>query len=245
MRTFESEPMHSEIPRASRRPTGAYPSPRSASVVGQRQTRAPASARRSSSRSSACVAWTTVVPGPRQPVSASSSIGRRPCSSRHSSISRGCSHAWTCSGSGVDRGVAGDLDEPVARARPNGVGRQPDTEPGGEQLLDILQVGRDRLLAKAIEAATPVRRVEHHELDAGGLCSLRRCVSLGQAEIVELSDRCVARCELLAIDALVRLADRLPASGAPPRPASCRARPRSRRRPRAPAEPAGSRASGR
>ena len=81
---------------------GAKPSPRSASVVGQRQTRAPASAIRSSSRSSACVAWTTVVRGPRQPVSASNSTGRSPCSSTHSSISRGCSQACTWSGSGVD-----------------------------------------------------------------------------------------------------------------------------------------------
>ena len=46
--------------------------------------------------SEACVPWTIVVRGPRQPVSASSSIGRRPCSATHSSISRGCSSAWTC-----------------------------------------------------------------------------------------------------------------------------------------------------
>ena len=96
IRTFESEPMQSGIPRSSSPASGGKPSPRFASVVGQRQTPAPCSARRSSSRSSACVAWTTVVRGPRQPVSARSSTGRRPCSARHSSISRGCSSAWTC-----------------------------------------------------------------------------------------------------------------------------------------------------
>ena len=58
----------------------------------------PAWPSRSSSRPSACVACTTVVRGPRQPQSASSSIGRMPCSARHSSISRGCSSACTCSG---------------------------------------------------------------------------------------------------------------------------------------------------
>ena len=49
IRTFESEPMQISIPRSSRRSTGAKPSPRFASVVGQRQTRAPAAATRSSS----------------------------------------------------------------------------------------------------------------------------------------------------------------------------------------------------
>jgi len=74
------------------------PSPRLASVVGHAQIRAPAAARRSNSWPSACVAWTTVVRGPRQPQASISSIGRRPCSARHSSISRGCSSAWACSG---------------------------------------------------------------------------------------------------------------------------------------------------
>jgi CDP-diacylglycerol--glycerol-3-phosphate 3-phosphatidyltransferase len=89
------------------------------------------------------------------------------------------------------------------------VGRESDAEPGGQQLLDIVQVAGDRFLAKAFEAATAVGRVEHHELDPGGGRSLRRCVSLGQAEIVELSDGRVARGALLAIDAFVRLAYRL------------------------------------
>ena len=49
MRTFESEPMHMPMPRSQSSCTGAKPSPRLASVVGQTQTRAFASASRSSS----------------------------------------------------------------------------------------------------------------------------------------------------------------------------------------------------
>ena len=70
MRTFESEPMQSGILRASRpleragsRRRGSPPS------SGRGRRRAPCSARRSSSLSSAWVAWTIVVRGPRQPVS--------------------------------------------------------------------------------------------------------------------------------------------------------------------------------
>ena len=68
MRTFESEPMQIPISRWQTRATGRKPSPRFASVVGQTQMRAPASRSRSSSWPSACVACTTVVRGPRQPV---------------------------------------------------------------------------------------------------------------------------------------------------------------------------------
>ena len=60
--------MHRPISRWQTRATGRKPSPRFASVVGHTQMRAPASRRRSSSCPSACVACTTVVRGPRQPV---------------------------------------------------------------------------------------------------------------------------------------------------------------------------------
>jgi CDP-diacylglycerol--glycerol-3-phosphate 3-phosphatidyltransferase len=109
----------------------------------------------------------------------------------------------------VGRRVAADLLEPAARAGPNGVRRQADTEPGREELLDLVQVGGNRWLAEALQAAAPVRRIEQHELDPGCLCSLRRGVSLAQAEIVKLPDGRVTRCALLAIDPSVRLADRL------------------------------------
>ena len=99
IRMFESDPMQSGIDRSRTAETRRKPSPRSASVVGHAQMRAPAAARRSSSSSLACVAWMIVVRAVRQPVSARSSIGRQPCSARHSSISRGCSSAWMCSGS--------------------------------------------------------------------------------------------------------------------------------------------------
>ena len=63
MRTFESLPMQSGIPRWSTRIAGMKPSPRSASVVGQAQIVEPLSRNRSSSAPLACVAWTTVVCG--------------------------------------------------------------------------------------------------------------------------------------------------------------------------------------
>ena len=69
MRTFESEPMQSGIPRCRTRTAGRNPSPRSASVVGQAQIVEPLSRSRSSSAPLACVAWMTVVRSPRHPQS--------------------------------------------------------------------------------------------------------------------------------------------------------------------------------
>ncbi len=74
----------------------------------------------------ACVACTTVVRSPRQPVRASSSIGRTPCSAMHSSISRGCSSACTCKRQSLALGVRAELLEPVGRARTDGVRRDTD-----------------------------------------------------------------------------------------------------------------------
>ena len=110
--------------------------------------------------SSAWVAWTTVVRGPRQPVSASSSIGRSPCSARHSSISRGCSSACTCSGRPLVGRVAADLLEPLARAGADGVGGEADGGPPGEP-LDLVEVLGDGRLAEAVEPAARVGGVQH------------------------------------------------------------------------------------
>ena len=98
MRTCESEPTESRIPRARISSAGRNPSPRFPSVVGQAHTDAPCSESRSSSFSLACVAWIIVVRVRRNPALASSSMGRIPCSVWHSSISRSCSSAWMCSG---------------------------------------------------------------------------------------------------------------------------------------------------
>ena len=94
MRTCESEPILSPMPSRMMLCAGRKPSPRFPSVVGHAHTLEPRSASSPSSRSSAWVAWTTVVRRPRNPVSARSSTGLIPCSSLHSSISRGCSSAW-------------------------------------------------------------------------------------------------------------------------------------------------------
>ena len=127
---FESEPMQSGIERSRTAATRRKPSPRSASVVGQAQMRAPAPASRSSSSSFACVAWTIVVRAVRQPVSASSSIGRQSCSSRHSSISRGCSSAWMWSGSSSLAAYRPISSSHVAGAGADGVGGNADGDAG-------------------------------------------------------------------------------------------------------------------
>ena len=96
---------------------------------GSAQIVEPLSRSRSSSAPSACVAWTTVVRSPRQPRPRAARSAGMPCSARHSSISRGCSSAWTCRTSSSRVGVAADLLEPVARARADGVGGEPDARP--------------------------------------------------------------------------------------------------------------------
>ena len=129
IRTFESEPMQIARPRAQSALTG-----REAVSQVRLGRRAEADAGAGVGEqvelggAFACVAWTTVVSGPRQPDRASSSIGRSPCSARHSSTSRGCSSAWTCSGSCLGGGVAADLLEPVGRAGADGVGGEADAD---------------------------------------------------------------------------------------------------------------------
>ena len=128
MRTFESEPMQMPIPRSRTRSTGRKPSPRFASVVGQTQIRAPASASRSSSASFAWVAWTTVVRGPRQPV-AREQLDRPDAVLGEALLDL----ARLLVGVDVERqpsapGVAADLLEPVGRAGADGVGGDADAD---------------------------------------------------------------------------------------------------------------------
>ena len=110
------------------------------------------------------------------PASARSSIGRRPCSATHSSISRRCSQAWMWTTIPARLGVAGDLLEPPARARPHAVRREADP-PGmrGGEVIDAPQVGGDvgiaepALARRRREARTGplVGGHEQHDLDAG------------------------------------------------------------------------------
>ena len=214
MRTFESLPMHSPIPRWSTRATGRNPSPRFASVVGHTQMRAPAAASRSSSCPSACVAWTIVVRGPRQPVSSSSSIGRMPVSAMHSSISRGCSSACTCSGSSCAAAYA-----PSSRSASGGQARtewgaMPTRMPSARSASTCCEVVRHRLLPEALDAAAEVAGVEEDERDAGLGSRLGRGTRLLEPEVVELADRREAVRAELPVDLDVLAADLLDAQRA-------------------------------
>ena len=62
-------------------------------------------------------------------------------------------------------GVAAELDEPVARARTNGVGRDPDADAGVAELFEPAQVLGHRALPEASDAAARVRDVEEDERD--------------------------------------------------------------------------------
>ena len=62
-----SLPRHSGTPAVASAPAGPIPSPRSRSVVGQKQARVPVRARRATSSSVRWVACTAVVAGPSAP----------------------------------------------------------------------------------------------------------------------------------------------------------------------------------
>ena len=195
------------IPRWRTRSTGRKPSPRFASVVGHTQMRAPACPSRSSSRPSACVACTTVVRGPRQPQSASSSIGRSAVLGEALLDLARLLVRVHVQRQPVLRRRSAELLEPVARAGAHGVGGDADADACGAELLEPAQVVGDRRLAEAVDAAARVGDVEEHELDARFGRRLGRRVRLGQAEVVELADGGVAGGAHLPVDPGVALAD--------------------------------------
>ena len=93
-----SLPRHSGTPAVASAPAGPIPSPRSRSVVGQKQARVPVRARRATSSSVRWVACTAVVAGPSAPAASRSAVGVRPWAARQAAFSSGCSERWTCSG---------------------------------------------------------------------------------------------------------------------------------------------------
>ena len=97
---------------------------------------------------------------------ASSSTGRTPCSARHSSISRGCSSAWTWSGRPSRRrsGRAPRASRPGRRARSGGRRRRERLTRAATRAAQVVRGGG---LAKAGEAAAPVRGEEQDEHDPG------------------------------------------------------------------------------
>ena len=95
--------------------------------------------------------------------------------------------------------VPPDLLEPVGGARADGVGGDPDAQPGIPEPLDLLEEFRDRLLAEAGETSARVGDMEEDELDPRGCSGLgcRQCFD--EAEVVELADRRVPGGEHLLV----------------------------------------------
>ena len=122
-------------------------------------------------------------------------------------------------------GVGADLLEPLARARADGVGGEPDARARAGELLDLPEVLGDRLLPEAVDAAAAVRGEQEHELDPGLAGRLDRRVRLGEPDVVELADGRVAGRAHLAVGLDVALPDvawgQTPGQvqhGLPPRP---------------------------
>ena len=97
--------------------------------------------------------------------------------------------------------------QPVAWARPNGVGGNADADSRRAQLLEPTQVLRDGLLPEAVDAAAGVGDVEQdaHDLRLGR--RLGSCVRFRETEIVELADGGVAGVPELLVDPGIALSD--------------------------------------
>ncbi len=85
--------------------------------------------------------------------------------------------------------VPSDLLEPVGRARPDGVGGDPDAQPGIPEPLDLLDELGDRLLAEAGETSAGVGDMEEDKLDAHGCGGLGSRQCFDEAEVMELANR--------------------------------------------------------
>ena len=116
-----------------------------------------------------------------------------------------------------------------ARAGADGVGGKADGSPAPAQLLHLAEVLGGARLPEALEPAAGVRDVEQRDRDPGLAGGLDCRVRLVQPEVVELADGRVAGGAHLAVGLGVRRVHELGASAAPPRRASAPARPRSHR----------------
>src|SRR5207247_6059366 len=85
-------------------------------------------------------------------------------------------------------GVAPDLLEPVRRAGAHGVRSEPDADARAPERLELREVLGYRALSHTLEATTPVRSEQQHELDAGVARRHGRGTGLVEAEVVELPD---------------------------------------------------------
>ena len=173
---------------STRREAVAEVRPRSS---GRGRRVAPASASRSSSWSSACVAWTTVVCGPRQPASVEQ-LDRPPPVLGEALLDL----ARLLVGVDVEHealALARSAELPRASRRGQArteCGATPTRTPAVAKLLDPTQVGRRPTAAR--KRSSPPRRVgdgQQHELDPGRARRLDRGERLGAADVVELADR--------------------------------------------------------
>jgi len=94
----ESLPSASRAPASDSVRAGPIPSARSRSVVGHRQTDAPAPPSSAMSSAVTWVAWIAVKRSVRAPASHSTAVGVAPWCSRANSFSAGCSETCACSG---------------------------------------------------------------------------------------------------------------------------------------------------
>ena len=207
IRMFESDPMQRGIERSSTSVTRRKPSPRSDSVVGQAQMRAPVAASRSSSLSFACVAWMMVVRS-REATRVGEELDRAAAVLLEALLDL----AWLLVGMDVEWElfvpcVGADLLEPGAGAGADGVGGDTDGGSRRAERLDLLEVRPECGLAHSIEPAALVRDMEQHDRDPGFACRLGRCKRLCGAEVVELSHRRVSGGAHFTIDVRVAIPD--------------------------------------
>ena len=165
MRTFESEPMQRRMPRWRTRSTGRKPSPRFASVVGHAQMR-DAGLREQVELASVGVRRVH----DRRPRPEAAAVGEELDRADAVLGEALLDLARLLVGVHVERQlvlvrVAAELFEPVARAGAHGVGGDADADACAAQLLELAEIGGDRLLPEAVDAAARVRDVEEDELD--------------------------------------------------------------------------------
>ena len=193
------------------------------------------SARRSSSLSSAWVAWTTVVRGPRRPV-------RREARSAGCRAPR-CTRRSRAAARRRGRGVAGAPARHRRRSpRASRAGRRgrsggtTDSHAGVAQLLQLPEILGRRVLPEPLDAPSRVGAEQKDDLDLGLPGRLDRGVCLRKTEVVELTHRRVPGLELevglgiLTAHCLRRLALGLRDHRLPPGPeVAARPAPRSAR----------------
>ena len=199
--------MQSGIPCSRTRATGRKPSPRFASVSGQTQMRAPDCGEE---RELGLVGVRPV--HDRRPWAEAAGLGEeldRP----HSVLCQALLDLLRLlvrvdvEHEALALRIGADRREPVGRAGPDGVGGDADTGARVPQLLHLLEVGGDRGLPEACEAAARVGGEKKDELDSGRGSSFDGRLRLGKSDVVELADGRVARGPHLPVGVLVGRAD--------------------------------------